>query len=146
MNADKDREIGLSDNRKSKTEPLTRRDAEGDIGTPFRVAPTGRASFFSLPSLLSFSRFAGSPSGRANFFRAYGAGALELFDSFSSRRIFTDVTKQNRLPKQAVEQLNLVIGEGKSYPAFSIVGREMSRRSTISLVTSNSFTRFWLGR
>jgi hypothetical protein len=37
-------------------------------------------------------------------------------------------------------------GEFLGYPAFSIAGSEMSRRSTISLVTSNSFTRFWLGR
>jgi len=52
--------------------------------------------------------------------------------------------KQNRL--LAAGGLELLIDETDCYPAFSIAGREMSRRSTISLVTSNSLTRFWLGR
>lgn len=43
--------------------------------------------------------------------------------------------------KQAVQ-----VSHTKAYPAFSIAGSDTSRRSTISLVTSNSFTRFWLGR
>jgi hypothetical protein len=52
--------------------------------------------------------------------------------------------KTNRL--LAAGGLELSIDEKDSYPAFSIAGSEMSRRSTISLVTSNSLTRFWLGR
>jgi hypothetical protein len=32
------------------------------------------------------------------------------------------------------------------YPAFSIIEREALRFSTISLVTSNSFSFFWLGK
>src|SRR5438045_9012827 len=33
-----------------------------------------------------------------------------------------------------------------SYPAFSRLAMEISRFSTISFVTSKSFTRFWLGK
>src|SRR6185312_5149578 len=36
--------------------------------------------------------------------------------------------------------------QSPGYPAFSIIASETSRFSTIAPVTSNSFTRFWLGR
>src|SRR5215472_17825444 len=36
--------------------------------------------------------------------------------------------------------------ETRFYPAFSIIGMDTSRFSTISRLTSNSLSRFWLGR
>src|SRR5213078_313179 len=42
--------------------------------------------------------------------------------------------------------LNRYRTRGGRYPAFSIIVSETLRFSTISRVTSNSFTFFWLGR
>ncbi len=59
----------------------------------------------------------------------------------------TTPPNQEAAPVRGLSYWKLETGNRKlSYPAFSIMAMETSRFSTISLLTSNSFTFFWPGR